>query len=506
MTRIIVLIVILLTSTLSLSAQTLPSFIADSLDAYIETSLKKWNVPGVGVAIVKDGKVVLAKGYGYSNIEKQSKVDENTLFQIGSTSKAFTSATIALMEDRGICSLEDPVKQWYKNFNLQDEYRENNATLLDLLGHRLGYYPWKGEFFMIDSDLSEKEITDRFAKLPATEGFRYGFNYCNIGYYFAGQCLEAMTQKEFPQILKDEIFTPLGMSNTFAVPSDITQSDNACTGYNLLYNQATAVRYANFDWITPAGGICSNAADMSKWLLELLNAFKDSATVLNSDIMYRVTTPLMTIDMFDGSYHKNHFLMYGLGWSVEDYESVANFWHSGGIHGFSTQISILPELDLGVIVMTNSDNGLFSSALKLDIMNAFFDLPFENVAEDFYQMNKDNNVAIKNYLSAKEDTIQAFASHKIDWKSYTGIYTDSIYGKAEIKYDKKKATIHFEHHPDLSGTLNFVADDRMFCTFNCPTYGVAFINILENDDQPLSFSITFEESVDSYTYTFRKEE
>lgn len=495
----------LLAQAFSVSAQTVPQFITDSLDNYIESALEKWKVPGVAIAIVKDGKIILTKGYGFRDIEKKTKVDENTLFQIGSTSKAFTSATIALLENRGICTLEDPVKKWFKEFNLLDDYREENATLLDLLGHRLGYYFWTGEFFMFDSDLSENEILERFSQLPATEPFRYDFNYCNIGYYFAGRCLEAMTRKDFSQVMKDEIFTPLQMNNTTATPSDISKSKNACRGHHLLYNQATAVPYASFDWISPAGGICSNATDMSKWLLELLNAFKDSAAVLNSDIMYRVTTPLTTRGMSDGSFHKNHFLMYGLGWNVEDYESVANFWHAGGIHGFSTQLSIIPELDLGVMVLTNSDNGLFPSGIKLDIMNAFLGLPFENIDADFYKMNEENNEAIKAYLSAKQDTIRAYFSSENNMSQYVGVYSDSIYGNAEIIYHQKKLTLQFEHHPDLSGSLELVTDNRMFCTFNSPTYGVAFIRIDKEENLPLSFSITFEESVDSYTYHFIKQ-
>lgn len=505
MIRSTLLLFIFFANAYSICSQTLPSFITDSLDNYIETALEQWNAPGVGVAIVKDGKVVHAKGYGYSNLEKQTIVDQNTLFQIGSTSKAFTSATIALMEDRGVCSLEDRVKQWYTNFDLLDEYRENNATVLDLLAHRLGYYPWTGEFFMFDSDLSENDIVSRFSKLPSTEGFRYDFNYCNIGYYFAGQCLEGMTNKDFPQVLRDELFNPLGMNRTTATPSDIGESSNACTGYSMYDKQSTAIPYASFDWITPAGGICSSADDMSKWMLELLNAFKDSATVLNSDIMYRVTTPITPLGMTDGSYHKSHFQMYGLGWVVEDYESVANFWHAGGIHGFTAQISIIPELDLGVVVLHNSDNGYLPAGIKLDIINAFFDLPFENELERFYQMNEEDDIAIQEYLSTMEDSVQNYASQAPDLKQFVGIYSDSIYGNADIIYHQKKLTLRFEHHPELFGTLEMIADNRIFCMFNSPTYGVAFLDVDRENELPTSFTISFEEGVDSRTYHFVKQ-
>lgn len=314
-----------------------------------------------------------------------------------------------------------------------------------------------------------------------------------------------MTNKDFPQVLRDELFNPLGMNRTTATPSDIGESSNACTGYSMYDKQSTAIPYASFDWITPAGGICSSADDMSKWMLELLNAFKDSATVLNSDIMYRVTTPITPLGMTDGSYHKSHFQMYGLGWVVEDYESVANFWHAGGIHGFTAQISIIPELDLGVVVLHNSDNGYLPAGIKLDIINAFFDLPFENELERFYQMNEEDDIAIQEYLSTMEDSVQNYASQAPDLKQFVGIYSDSIYGNADIIYHQKKLTLRFEHHPELFGTLEMIADNRIFCMFNSPTYGVAFLDVDRENELPTSFTISFEEGVDSRTYHFVKQ-
>ncbi|MGN6166124.1 MAG: serine hydrolase domain-containing protein, partial [Flavisolibacter sp.] len=200
-------------------AQELPSFVKDSLDGYVQKALADWKVPGAAVCIVKDGKVVVMKGYGVKEIGTNDKVDENTLFMIGSNTKAFTATALAMLDADKKLSLDDKVQKWLPDFKLYDPWVAKEATVRDLLCHRLGFETFQGDFMYFDSDLSLAEVREKFAELKPMYGFRSRWGYTNAAFMTAGEIIPKATNKTWAQFVKDSLFIPLQMNRSLVLSS-----------------------------------------------------------------------------------------------------------------------------------------------------------------------------------------------------------------------------------------------------------------------------------------------
>jgi len=217
------LLLILFFTTVTIHSQeiSLPSFVKDSIDIYVNRALMEWKIPGVSICIVKDGKVALIKGYGVKEVGTNDKVDENTLFMIGSNSKAFTATALALLEAEKKLSLDDKVQKWLPDFKLYDPWVAKEAVISDLLCHRLGFETFQGDFMFFDTDLSTAEMRDRFGKLKPLYGFRSKWGYTNAAFLTAGEIIPKVTGKSWAEFLKEKIFLPLKMNNTLALSKEI---------------------------------------------------------------------------------------------------------------------------------------------------------------------------------------------------------------------------------------------------------------------------------------------
>src|SRR5215203_4831142 len=197
----------LLLSIVSIAhAQDLPSFVKDSLDTCVQRALTDWKIPGTAICIVKDGKAVITKGYGVKEIGSNDKVDENTLFMIGSNTKAFTATALAMLNADKKLSLDDKVKKWLPDFKLFDAWVSKEVTIRDLLCHRLGFETFQGDFMYFDSDLSLEEVRERFAKIKPAYSFRSQWGYTNAAFMTAGQIIPRVTGKTWAQFIRDSIF------------------------------------------------------------------------------------------------------------------------------------------------------------------------------------------------------------------------------------------------------------------------------------------------------------
>src|SRR6185436_527571 len=194
-----------------LLAQTdeLPSFLKDSIDNYVERGLKDWKIPGVSVAVVKNGKIVFMKGYGVKELDKPDKVDENTLFMIGSNTKAFTATALAILHTEKKLSLDDKVQKWLPDFKLYDPWVAKEATIRDLLCHRLGFETFQGDFMYFDSDLTTAEVREKMGKLKPMYGFRSKWGYTNCAFMTAGEIIPKVTGSSWAAYVKERIFKPL---------------------------------------------------------------------------------------------------------------------------------------------------------------------------------------------------------------------------------------------------------------------------------------------------------
>src|SRR5262249_932424 len=342
-------------------------------DEYVNKALKDWEVPGAGVAIVKGDKIVLAKGYGVRKLGDPTPVDERTIFAIGSSSKAFTAAALAMLVDEGKIKWDDPVTKHLPGFELYDPYASKEMTVRDLLCHRSGLE--RGDLMWYGSDYGRDEIIRRARFLKPSWSFRSQFGYQNIMYLTAGQIIPAVTGKSWDDFIKDRFFKPLGMAASSTSVNALKASDNVATPHDKIDDKVVAIPWRNIDNIAPAGSINSNVAEMTAWVRLQLNDGEFAGQRLLSSGAVKESQKSHTVVPYEIPWSllfpDPHFLNYGLGWFLSDYRGRKVVEHGGNIDGMSALVAFIPEEKLGLVILTNQNGSELRTALKLRIFDAF---------------------------------------------------------------------------------------------------------------------------------------
>ncbi|RYE13935.1 MAG: class A beta-lactamase-related serine hydrolase, partial [Sphingobacteriaceae bacterium] len=247
------------------------SFIKDSLDRYVMKALQEWNIPGVAVCIVKDGQVVVMKGYGVKQMNTKDSVDVNTLFMIGSNTKAFTATALAMLDNEKKLSLDDKVTKWIPEFKLDNKLAGEQAIIRDLLCHRLGFMTFQGDFTYWKSNLTRAEVIEKMGHIKAVYPFRTTWGYTNAAFLTAGQIIPKVTGIQWEEYMKQKIFDPLGMTRTLALSKDLPNATNKAIPHTIVDGKLITEPYPNLDNLAPAGAISTSVNDMSKWISMLLN-------------------------------------------------------------------------------------------------------------------------------------------------------------------------------------------------------------------------------------------
>jgi CubicO group peptidase (beta-lactamase class C family) len=484
---------------------TIPSFVKDSLDNYVNKAITNWQIPGVAVCIVKNGKVVLAKGFGVKEKDGIDKVDENTLFMIGSNSKAFTATALAMLDADKKLSLDDKVQKWLPDFKLYDPWVAKEANIRDLLCHRLGFETFQGDFMYFDSDLTTAEVREKMSKLKPLYGFRTKWGYTNSAFMTAGEIIPKATGKTWAQYITENIFTPLGMNNSLALSKDINNAPNKCAAHTVVLGELKKIPYGNIDNLAPAGSISSSANDMSKWVTALLGGGKyDGKQVIPLSAIQQTRTPHSIMGNGGHMFNKAHFNLYGLGWFLEEYAGRKIVAHTGGVNGFVTSVCLIPEEKLGIIVLTNTDANNFYEALRNEIQDAYLGLPYRNYSKIFlgYQQ-ADEKEKEKQYKIVK-DSIAMKPSTALPLAAYAGEYVHDVYGKMNIKIEDTKLIMRFEHHKGRYGTLEALGGNRFFCTYSNPLYGMKKLEFTVANKTVKSLTVKVADFVEFTPYEFKK--
>lgn len=457
---------------LVVTVQAQPSFVKDSLDNYVSTALKEWQIPGVSVCVVKDGKVVLLKGYGVKETGTADKVDENTLFMIGSNSKAFTGTALAILDAEKQLSLDDKVQKWLPDFKMADPWVAKEANIRDLLCHRLGFETFQGDFMYFDSDLTVAEVREKMGKLKPLYGFRSKWGYTNSAFMTAGEIIPKVTGKTWAAYVTEKIFQPLGMNHTLALSKEITSSSNRALAHTVVLGELKKIPYGNIDNLAPAGSISSSANDLSHWVMAQLDKGKyDGKQVIPAAAIAQTWLPHSILGNGGTIFNKGHFNLYGLGWFLEEYAGRKIVSHTGGVNGFVTSVTLIPEEKLGIIVLTNTDANNFYEALKWEIMDAYFELPYRNYSQVYLQGHRNNEKEMMKQLALKKDTISSNPKTDLPLSAFAGTYVHDIYGKMTIALENGKLKASFEHHKGRYADLEALGGSRFFATFNDPLYG-----------------------------------
>jgi CubicO group peptidase (beta-lactamase class C family) len=498
--------IVLLSFRVIAQENNLPSFVKDSIDQYVEKALADWKIPGVSIAIVKDGKTVIIKGYGVKEWGGNDKVDENTLFMIGSNTKAFTATAMAMLHAEKKLSLDDKVQKWLPAFKMYDPWVAKEANLRDLLCHRLGFETFQGDFMYFDSDLTKEEVIEKFGKVKPLYSFRSKWGYTNAAFAVAGEVIQKASGKTWAEFLKEKIFSPLGMSHTLALSKEISSSPNKSAAHTLVDGEIKKIPYGNIDNIAPAGSISSSAADMVKWVkAQLNNGRLDGAQVIPAVAQEQTWSPHSILGNGGTMYNKGHFALYGLGWFLEEYSGRKIVSHTGGVNGFVTSVTLVPEEKLGIVVLTNTDQNNFYEALKWEIMDAYLGNVYRNYSKAYLGFQLMGKKQDDDWLKKKKDTIAGNPSTALPLSAYAGEYTHAVYGKMNIKPENGKLIIRFEHHKGRYGTLEALGGNRFLCTYSDPLYGIKVLPFTVENGKVKSVTVTVADFVEFTPYEFVKQ-
>ena len=352
------------------------------LDAYVASSMKTFDVPGMAVAIVKDGKIVVAKGYGIRKLGDPTPVDEFTMFGIGSNTKAFTTAALATLVDEGKLSWDDPVYQRLPGFVMYDPYVSHEMTIRDLLTHRSGMGLGEGDLlFWPHSTYTREEVIYKLRFMKPASSFRSHYAYDNLLYMTAGQIIPAVTGTSWDDYIRQHIFARLGMNHSNVSNQAFKPGDDYAFPHSSVDGTLQVIPFGDLDNAGPAGSINSCAADMAKWVQLQLNRGKfvdrdgHLFTEQRSKEMWSAQTILPIGDPpppLAGL--KANFADYALGWGLRDYHGRKLVGHTGGVGGFVSRVMLVPEENLGVVVLTNAEeDGAFDSILY-HVLDHYFHL------------------------------------------------------------------------------------------------------------------------------------
>jgi CubicO group peptidase (beta-lactamase class C family) len=481
-------------------------FLKDSLDSYINRALTNWRIPGAAVCIVKDGKIVLMKGYGIKELGLMNKVDENTLFMIGSNTKAFTATALAMLQADKKLSLDEKVTKYIPEFKLDNKPAGEMTIVKDLLCHRLGFRTFQGDFTFYNTNLARYEVIERLGKMKATYPFRTTWGYTNAAFLTAGEIIPRVIGKPWEVYLKESIFAPLGMGNTLALSADMPKALNRTVPHTLVDNRLTAIPYCNIDGLAPAGAISSSANDMSKWVMALLNDGKvGNRQVIPAAAIQATRQPQDIVASVKHLNGETNFELYGLGWEIQDYSGHRIFMHDGGVNGYVTSVTLVPQDKLGIIVLTNTDQNQFYDALRWEIMDAYFKQKFRNYSEVYLAQYRTN---VNRQLQADKklrDTIATTPKPKLSLSDYAGKYNNEFYGNMTITQGENNILeMRFEHHQKMYAKLQPLGGNRFYVTFSDPTLGKAVFPFYVTNNKVTGVRVKVADFIEYNPYDFKK--
>jgi CubicO group peptidase (beta-lactamase class C family) len=499
------LLSILVLITILTFSQTIaqPSFIKDSLDAYIKEGIKDWSIPGLAITIVQEGNIVAMKGYGVKNIQTQEPVDENTLFIIASNSKLFTGTALSQLDYNKKLSLNDRITKYFPDFRLYDSSITKLVTIKDMLGHHLGTKTFQGDFTFWNSALTRKQVMQKMRYMKPSNDFRTSFGYCNSCFLTAGEIIPKVTGKPWEVYIYDSLVMPLEMNRTQTLTYGMEQMQNFAYPYtNSFAGNITQVPFDKIDNMAPATSMVSCVKDLSHWLLMQLDSGKyNNKQILPWQVIAKTRDMITTISSRKKG--STHFSGYGLGVFMYDYQGKQVFYHTGGADGFVTNTCFVPELNLGISILTNNDNQNFFEILRTQILDAYMNVPYSNKSKKQLPIHLKDNQDQQNEIAAWKKRI---VNNKpaLPLNNYAGNYEHQLYGSIDIIEDGDVLRVRFNSHRNLTATLQYMDNDEWMITYNPIMYGIFSTKFKIENSKVKSIDIKVSDFIEYDPYTFIK--
>ncbi|MEX2284436.1 MAG: serine hydrolase [Gemmatimonadota bacterium] len=457
-----------------------------ALDDYVSQSVSRLELPGAALAVVKDGRVVVTKGYGVRELGKPDLIDANTIFDIASLTKSFTAAAVGALVDDGTLVWDDPVRRHLPQLTFADPYLTANVTLRDLLSHRTGIAAANQAAF--SAVLPRAALIRAAARMPVVAPFRERYVYSNVGYTIAAEAAATAAGSSWRSLVTQRLLVPLGMTRTTADFAAAPQLGNLAVGHALFGGVQRAVPRGGVSRITtePAGAVQSSAADLARWMnFHLSNGSRDGKRILSADALNDMHSPHIvsrTTSAFRESRQVKYYAGYGMGWQVFDYRGHRILWHSGNGDGQVAYMAIFPDAGLGVAVLVNSwkADGSLNRAIASRIFDHYLNLP----TRDYVAEWQEGRIADADRRADEERAMatarQAAVRPTLPLAGYAGRFRDELALTWTVSLEND--TLRIRHADGEQGTLTH---------WSANTFRVRWTNPLRADDAELAVFVRF---------------
>ncbi len=411
------------------------------IDQTVQKAFDTFLPTGLSVAVVSDSVIIYHKALGYSNAESGKTVTTSSLFNIASCSKAFTAAAIGILVDEGKLKWTDKVTDYFPEFRLADDYITRELTIEDLLCHRSGLGTFYGDLLWYNTNYSDEEVMNRIQYEPITRRFGIEFGYQNVMFMIAGDIISRVTGLTWSEFVSSRIFTPLGMINSRTSNDELSMDQDIAFGH--LNNKVLKVY--DFNAAKPAASIYSSVDELSLWTTFMMNnGMVKSKKIISESSLNRIMEPHTILGASRmQKQHGINFYMYGLGWFIFDYNGEKIVEHDGGMPGYISKVTLIPDKKISIIILNNGNDGLVNSALRGDLMDILVK------GKEFDWISEYS--AIKVRIDANE---QAMNKRRIESRvpgtnpsleqvGYTGTFRDKSYGDAEVTEEEGKLKLTF---------------------------------------------------------------
>jgi CubicO group peptidase (beta-lactamase class C family) len=456
----LLILMLVLGSPAAATAQQTRTAPPPDLDRYVARVMTKFEVPGVGLAIVKDGKVVVARGYGVRRLGEPARVDARTLFAIASNTKAFTATALGLLVEEGKLEWDAPVVRYVPWFQLSDPYVTRDLSVRDLLVHRSGLGLGAGDLlWWPPSAYDRKEIARRLRFIPLATSFRSAYAYDNVLYIVAGEVIEAVSAQSWEEFVASRILARVGMTGSNVRHSESAAGGNVATPHARIDGVVRPVNPFASDNTNPAGGINSNAEDMAKWLIVQLDSGRVAAderlfSPPTTRELWALVTPMRIGDPPpELAALRANFMGYALGFMLRDYRGRKMVTHTGGLPGYVSRVAMIPDEKLGVVVLTNQESGAAFEAITYRILDHYLGAPTYDWATAYRTVvarGESMTAAAEQRAVAARDSA---SRPSLPLAAYAGTYTDAWYGDMVIALEDGNLVIRFSQTPALVGDL-----------------------------------------------------
>jgi CubicO group peptidase (beta-lactamase class C family) len=479
---------------IAILAAALPAFVLaappKNFDARVDALMKASEVPGAAVAIVENGKVTLARGYGLRARGSDEAVDAATLFQIGSTTKAFTATALAILVEEGKLAWDDRVIDHLPDFRMYDPWVTREITVRDLLVHRSGLGRGQGDLLFVPSnEISRADMVRRIRFMKPATSFRSAFAYDNVLYAVAGQVVEAASGKTWEDFVEERILAPAGMKT--AVTNDVDRLSRANRAYphgrigelrgvgeQQLFDEKKVALGAN---VGPAGAIAAGADDLGRWLQLQLGSgqLPDSERRIfseeNARQMWQAVVPVPVTPLPPAFQDATpRFRSYALGWFVQDYRGHRIVQHAGGTQGFRAVVVLIPDRNVGFAIANNSEDNEFVPGLQYELLDHYLGLPKHDWPKAFKDLFAARN-AVGLAAQRKSVAERPRSTPSLPLAGYAGDYSDPWYGPISITESSGTLSIDFRQTPGMVAPLEHWAYDTFVARWPDPLIEPAFV-------------------------------